>query len=119
MTLKLTKQYKRKMTKKLLSELSFYRSSMDYCTRLTNIENLSLRKSRIARTRLLTLSNTIQAVEQAISHLSGPERDIIELHYIKEHTFSEIEEIFHLERSSVYRYHVMAVDKIAAVLYGD
>ena len=119
MTLKLTKQYKRNMARKYLRELPLYRSSMEYYTRLTNIERLPLRKAQAVRTRLLTLSHTVQAVENALSHLSDIERQIIDLYYFKEHSFFDIEEIVHLEHSSVYRYHAQALDKIALVLYGD
>ncbi len=118
MTLKLTQQYKRKRIKKLLSELALYRSSMDYYTRLSNISDLPLRKLKIVQTNLLSMSATVQAVEEALALLSPLEQEIIRLHYIEKHSFFDIEELVHLERSSVYRYHSMAIDKIAAVLYG-
>ncbi len=115
----MTKQYKRKLAKKRLSELALYRSSMDYYARLTNVQNLPLRKARTAQTRLLAISHTIQAMEHALKLLTDMERRIIDLHYFQEHSFEDIEEIVHLERSSVYRYHALALDKIALVLYGD
>jgi DNA-directed RNA polymerase specialized sigma subunit len=119
MTLKLTQQYKRKRIKKLLSELALYRSSMDYYTRLSNISDLPLRKLKIVQTHLLSMSATVQAVEEALALLSPLEQEIIRLHYIEKHPFFDVEELVHLERSSVYRYHTMAIDKIAAVLYGE
>lgn len=115
----MTKQYKRRMAKKYLGELKLHRSSMEYYTRLSNVQNLAIRKARTAQRRLLTTSHTVQAVEEALSLMSDTERRIIELRYMEEHTFEEIEEIVHLERSSVYRYHAQGLDKIALVLYGD
>lgn len=119
MTLNVTTQYKRRMAKKYLGELKLHRSSMEYYTRLSNVQNLPHRKSRITQSRLLAASHTIQAVEEALALMSGIERRIIELHYFEEHSFDEIEEIVHLEHSSVYRYHAQGLDKIALVLYGD
>lgn len=119
MTLKLTKQYKRKMMKKILTELPLYRSSLEYNTRLTEIPDLPLRKYRTAELRRQTMQALIQSVEQALSLLSDTERRIIELHYYEEHTFFDIEEIVHLERSSVYRYHASAMDKLATAILGD
>lgn len=112
-------QYKCKLTKKILRELPLRRTSMDYCARLTNIENLPGKKMDTARNRLLSLSHTIQAVDHAVSLLSEQEQQVIKLHYFEEHTFDEIVDLCHMERSSVYRHHIRAIDKIALVLYGD
>ena len=113
------KNYKRKLTKKLLSELKLLRSSLEYCTRLSNTEHLTRQRKDALRKRLLSESHTIQAVENAISLLTPIERKIIELHYIEEHSFEDMEEVCAMDRSCIYRHHVRAVDKIALVLYGE
>ena len=46
-------------------------------------------------------------------------RKIIELHYIDEHSFEDMEELCAMDRSCIYRHHVRAVDKIALVLFGE
>ena len=118
MTLKLTKEYRRRKTKKALSELVLYRDSREYYTKLTMLPNLSMRKMMTARSRLQNIETVIAGIEQALTRLSPIERKIIELHYAEEQMFEEIGDIVHLERSSVYRYHNLAIDKIATVLYG-
>lgn len=114
----MTKNYKRKKTIQSLEQLALYRASRDYCTGLIQLPNLPIHKKRAALRRIKSTSHTIEGIETAITLLPDIEREIIELHYIKEQPFSEIEETVHLERSSVYRYHAQGIDKIASVLYG-
>ena len=107
------------MTKKLLSEWKLRRSSMEYCAHLSNLESLSPERARNVRQRLLRESHTFQALENAIRLLPPIERRVIEMRYQKELTFEEIEFVCRIARSSAYRHHSRAVEKIALVLYGE
>lgn len=118
MTLKVTKNYRQKLTRKRLTELNLYRASRDYYNDMLLLPGLSSRKRRAALNRLQYSVSIIEGIEQAMMFLTPTEREIIELHYIQEHTFEDIEDVVHLERSSVYRHHAKAVEKIATVLFG-
>lgn len=118
MTLKLTKQYRRKMTRKVLRELKMYREASEYHAALTRIPDLSGRKKKAAQKMLAVSEFVIEGVERAMNYLTDIEREIIRLHYTEEQTFEMIGDTVHLERSSVYRHEIRAVDKIATVLYG-
>ena len=118
MTLKLNKQYRRKMTRKVLRELEMYRASRTYHTALIQLPDLSGRKKSAAQRMLAKSETVIAGVERAMTFLTDTEREIIRLHYMEEQPFEIVGDSVHLERSSVYRHEIRAVDKIATVLYG-
>lgn len=111
--------YKLKMTKKLLSEWKLRASSLEYCAHLSNLTVLPEDKADHVKQRLLHESRTIQTLENAIRLLTPIERRVIDLHYKDEQSFEDIEFICDIARSSVYRHHTRALEKIALVLFGE
>ncbi|MBQ8185510.1 MAG: sigma-70 family RNA polymerase sigma factor [Clostridia bacterium] len=111
--------YKLKMTKKLLSEWKLRESSLEYCAHLSNLADLPEEKAKNVKQRLLHESRTFQTLENAIRLLTPIERRVIDLHYRKEHSFEDIEIICRIARSSIYRHHARALEKIALVLFGE
>lgn len=116
----MTKDYYKKKAEQLLENLEVYRSSVETMKEIESCGGISLRKAKSAREKRLYYEKLLSAADRALALLTPTERLIIEEIYFKhnEQTFFDICETCAMEKSSVYRYKSIALNKIGRAVFG-
>jgi len=115
----MTKKYYYDKTERLLKDLDFYKSSLDYYGKIRGCAELTLRQHREMNKKAEYMTRTLHAVEHALTMLNPTERDVVTKLYLERgFTVDDVCEVCALERSSIYRYRSSALKKIAKALYG-
>lgn len=103
----------------LLTELEENKSSLIYLCELEKSGQLSGRELDGLRRRISHLTRTVSAVEHTLSHLPAVERSVLTGLYVeKGNDFYDVCEECSLERSSVYRYRRMGLERMAKKMWG-
>ncbi|MBE6541076.1 MAG: hypothetical protein E7672_01350 [Ruminococcaceae bacterium] len=115
----MTKNYYVKKSVKYIKELKLSKNALEYYKKLSGQGDLSASKKEKITAKITALTNEISAIEGALSFLSDIEHEIIDKMYISsERSAEDLCGDIPLERSSIYRYRKIALEKISMALFG-
>ena len=115
----MTKDYYVKKSVKYIKELKLSKNALEYYKKLSEQSDLSPSKQEKISKKIKSLANEISAIEGALAFLSDIEYEIIDKMYISsERSAEDLCGDIPLERSSIYRYRKIALEKLSTALFG-